>query len=120
MPLVGQPGATSFMQSFQRDLKRRRVVWPQAVEATSAELVGRYVANGEGVGVVNFAALASLKQRREMRVLPLDGFEPMTMAVLWRGELLPVMRAVIEEMQRYARATFSDWACADELPPAKP
>ena len=102
------------MQSFQRDLKRRRVVWPQAVEATSVELVWRYVANGEGYGVANRVALASLKGR-EVRVLPLDDFEPMMMAMLWRGEPLPLIRAVIEEMRRYAHATFPDWACADKL-----
>jgi DNA-binding transcriptional LysR family regulator len=115
--LVAQPAATAFMQSFQRDLKRRRIVWPQAVEATSAELVWRYVANGEGYGLVNRAALAGLKGR-DVRVLPLDDFEPMTMAALWRGELLPLLRAVIEEMRRYSHATFPEWACTDSLPAA--
>ncbi|MEO6246467.1 MAG: LysR family transcriptional regulator, partial [Opitutaceae bacterium] len=62
-PLVGQPITTSVMQNFQRDLKRRRVVWPQALEATSVELVMRYVANGEGFGVVNRAVLGHLKHR---------------------------------------------------------
>ena len=113
--LVAQPAATSFMQSFQRDLKRRRIVWPQAVEATSVELVWRYVANGEGYGVVNRAALASFKGR-DVRALPLDDFEPMTLAALWRGELSPLVRTVVEEMQRYTHATFPDWACDDKLP----
>ncbi|MBI5770992.1 MAG: LysR family transcriptional regulator [Verrucomicrobia bacterium] len=114
-PLVGQPAGTSFMQSFQRDLKRRRIAWPQAVEATSVELVMRYVANGEGFGVINRAALASVKNR-EIRVLPLDGFEPMLMAVLWRGEASALLREVVEGVQRYAHETFPDWKCAD-VPP---
>jgi len=114
-PLVGQPVGTSFMQSFQRDLKRRRITWPQTVEVTSAELVLRYVANGEGFGVVNRAALASVKHR-DVRVLPLDGFTPMRMAVVWRGEPAPLVRAVAEEMRRYADATFPDWACPDRVP----
>ncbi len=113
--LVAQPATTAFMQSFQRDLKRRRIVWPQALEATSAELVWRYVADGEGYGVVNRVALAKLKGR-EVRVLPLDDFEPMTMGALWRGEPSPLIRAVIEEMRRYTHATFPDWACAEKLP----
>lgn len=112
--LVAQPATTAFMQSFQRDLKRRRIVWPQALEATSVELVWRYVANGEGYGVGNRVALAHLKSR-EVRALPLDDFEPMTMAALWRGEPTPLIRAVIEEMRRYTHATFPDWACKDEL-----
>jgi DNA-binding transcriptional LysR family regulator len=118
-PLVGQPASTGVMLGFQRDLRRRRVVWPQAVEATSVELVMRYVGNGEGFGVVNRVALASAKHR-DVRVLPLDDFEPMRMVVLWRGEAAPLVRAVAEEMQRYANATFPDWACRDKLPWAVP
>jgi DNA-binding transcriptional LysR family regulator len=114
-PLVGQPAATSVMQGFQRDLKRRRVVWPQAVEATSVELVMRYVANGEGFGVVNRVALASVKNRA-VRALPLDDFAPMRMAVLWRGEATPLVRAAVEEVQRHAHGAFPAWACADRLP----
>jgi DNA-binding transcriptional LysR family regulator len=112
--LVAQPAATAFMQSFQRDLKRRRITWPQALEATSVELVWRYVANGEGYGIVNQVALAGFKGR-EVRALPLEGFEPMTMAALWRGEPTPLIRAVIEEMRRYTHESFPAWACADRL-----
>ena len=114
-PLVAQPAGTSFMQSFQRDLKRRRIFWPQAVEATSVELVMRYVANGEGFGVINLAALASVKHR-DVRVLPLDGFEPMMMAAMWRGEPSALLCEVVEGVLRYAHETFPDWACSDRPP----
>jgi hypothetical protein len=43
------------MLGFQRQLKRRRVAWPQAFEVTSAELVARHVEHGEGAGVGNLA-----------------------------------------------------------------
>ena len=114
-PLVGQPMATSVMQNFQRDLKRRRVTWPQAVEATSVELVMRYVANGEGFGVVNRAALGRLKHR-DVRALALDGFEPMLMAAVWSGEPSPQVRAAIGELRRYADATYPEWKCGDQPP----
>ena len=114
VPLVGQPAKTSFMQGFQRDLKRRGVVWPQTVEVTSAELVVRYVANGEGYGLANLG-VSSIIQHPDVRVLPLEGFEPMTMGALWRGELSPLTRSVIEEAQRYVRMTWSEWSCDDEL-----
>jgi len=116
VPLIGQPARTSFMLGFQRDLKRRRVSWPQAVEVTSAELVVRYVENGEGYGVGNLAIPAILKKHRDVRVLPLEGFEPMSMGALWRGELTPLMRATLLEVQRYAWATFPFWAVKDRLP----
>jgi DNA-binding transcriptional LysR family regulator len=114
-PLVAQPAGTSFMQTFQRDLKRRGITWPQSVEATTVELVMRYVANGEGFGLINHAVLASVKHR-DVRVLPLEGFEPMIMAVLWRGEPSALLREVIDGVQRYARATFAGWSCPEEPP----
>ena len=114
-PLVAQPAATSFIQSFQRDLKRRRIVWPQAVEASTVELVMRYVANGEGFGVINHAVLASVKHR-DVRVLPLEGFAPMIMAVLWHGEPSALLREVIDGVQRYAREAFPQWKCPEEPP----
>ena len=55
-------------------------------------------------------------KHRDVRVLPLAGFEPMIMAVLWRGEPSALLREVIDGVQRYARETFPDWACADEPP----
>ncbi len=114
-PLVGQPATTSVMQNFQRDLKRRRVTWPQALEATSVELVVRYVANGDGFGVVNRAVLAHLKNR-DVRALPLDGFEPIMMAAVWSGEPAPHVRAAIEELKSYSDATYPEWKCADQPP----
>ncbi len=113
-PLVAQPAETSFMLDFQRELKRRRITWPQAVEVTSVELVMRYVLNGEGFGIVNYAALASMPAAG-IRVLPLEGFEPLTMGALWRGELTDLLRTVINEVRAYSHRTFPDWAVPDEL-----
>ena len=116
-PLVGQPAVTSIMQGFQSDLKKRRITWPQTVEATSVELITRYVANGAGQGVN--LAIPSIIKHRDVRVLPLDGFEPMTMGALWRGEPSPLVRSVIEEVRRYSHETFPQWAVPDDLPAAK-
>lgn len=112
--LVSQPGTTSFMRQFQRDLSRRSIVWPQAVEATSVELVMRCVATGEGCGVVNRASIAS-RPHRGVRVLDLDEFEPMTLGAVWRGELTPLARIVIEEFRRHGLEEFPQWCCADPL-----
>lgn len=113
-PLIGLPAATSVMQNFQKDLKRRGVTWPQAVEATSVELVTRYVANGDGCGVN--LGIPAIIQHRSVRALPLDGFTPMTMGVLWRGDPSRLVRAVIEAVRNYSHDTWPDWAVADKLP----
>jgi DNA-binding transcriptional LysR family regulator len=112
-PLIGLPAATSVMQNFQKELKRRGVTWPQAVEATSVELVTRYVANGDGCGV-NLAIPAIIKHRN-VRALPLEGFEPLTMGLMWRGEPTPLVRAVIEAVRSYSHDTWPGWAVADKL-----
>jgi DNA-binding transcriptional LysR family regulator len=113
-PLVGLPAGTSVMKNFQRGLKRRGVTWAQTVEATSIELVTCYVANGEGHGV-NLAIPGAIRHRA-VRALALDGFEPMTMGLLWRGEPSELVRAAIAEVQRYARDTWPEWVIAEELP----
>ncbi|HEX2852844.1 MAG TPA: LysR family transcriptional regulator [Opitutaceae bacterium] len=112
-PLIGQPAGTSIMRGFQKELKRRGVVWPQAIEATSVELVTRYVSHREGYGVN--VAIPEVIRHRDVRALPLEGFEPMTMGVLWRGEPGPLVRAMIEEAQRYSREMWPVWSVTDEL-----
>jgi len=117
LPLIGLPAATSLMRNFQKDLKRRGLVWPQAIEAASAELVTRYVASGDGCGVN--LGIGSIIKHRDVRALPLQGFTPMTMGLLWQGEPSRLVRSVIEGVRSYSHETWPDWACADALPAAK-
>jgi DNA-binding transcriptional LysR family regulator len=109
--LIGQPTGTSIMRSFQKELRRRGVTWTQAVEVTSVELVTRYVSHGEGCGVS--VAIPEVIKHRDVRALPLEGFEPMTIGMLWRGEPSLLVRCVLEEAQSYARATWPKWALND-------
>ena len=113
-PLVGQPAITSIMRGFQRGLKQRGVTWPQTIEATSVEMVTQCVAHGQGHGVN--IAIPEVAENPGVRALPLDGFEPMTMGILWRGEASPLVRNVVAEAQSYAKATWPKWAVTDKLP----
>jgi len=117
-PLVGLPLATSVMRSFHRDLRRRGVVWPAAVEATSMEMITSYVANGEGVGV-NLAIPEAI-EHPDVRALPLEGFAPIDIGLKWNGAPSPLLRDALGELQRYVRATWPQWALPDELPAARP
>jgi hypothetical protein len=49
-------------------------------------------------------------------MLPLDGFEPMTLGIVWRGEPSPLVRAVMGEVQRYTAEAFPDWVVQTPLP----
>lgn len=93
---------------FQKGLKRLGVEWHPSLEATSLELVTQYVADGQGIGVN--VALPELSRHPRVRVLPLVGFDPVEIIAIWRSKPGPVVRAVIEEVQRYARETWPDFA----------
>ena len=110
-PLICLPESTGIVRGFFATLKKRHVIWPNVIEATSLDLVTRYVANGDGIGL---NILVNPKARpRDVRVLPLAGFVPVTMGALWRGEPTPLVRAAIDGVRAYARATWPDWACEE-------
>jgi len=108
-PLICLPANTGITRDFFATLKKRGVSWPNIIEATSLDLITRYVTNGDGIGL---NVLVHPKARpRGVRVLALEGFAPVTMGALWRGEPTPLMHAMIESVRDYAKTTWPDWAC---------
>jgi DNA-binding transcriptional LysR family regulator len=112
-PLIVLPASSAVTRNFQRGLKRLGVVWPRSSEATSIELVADYVANGDGIGVS--IALPMIVRRRDVRVLPVEGFEPISVGAVWRSEPSPLVRAAIEEVQIYAHEIWPEWQVRAEL-----
>lgn len=109
-PLICLEPRSMVVQRFFRELKTRGATWPHVVEATSLDLVTRYVANGDGVGLnVKVAAKPAM---REVRELALDGFSPLTMGALWRGQPSPLVEAIVEGVRAYAREVWPG-ACAE-------
>ena len=111
-PLVTVPPTEAISRIFRKGLQRRRVTWPPAIEASSLELVARYVERGYGLGVS--VALPEVVNHSGVRVLPLEGFDPVEIAILWQGEATPLIRLVLEESRRYARELWPDWVWAEE------
>ena len=110
-PLIILPAVETISRLFKKQLQRLGIEWPPTIEASSLEIVTQYVANGYGVGVnVNIPGVALHPQ---IRVLPLDGFEPLEMAALWHGEPTPLIRAVLEEGQRYIAKNWPEWQRSD-------
>ncbi|MBI5770991.1 MAG: LysR family transcriptional regulator [Verrucomicrobia bacterium] len=106
-PLISVPASGVVSRNFQAGLKKRGVIWPQTVEATSIELVADYVANGDGFGVS--IAISPIMRKREVRVLPLPGFTPMTIGAIWRGEPSLLVQALVDVVQGYAEETWPAW-----------
>jgi DNA-binding transcriptional LysR family regulator len=112
-PLITLPAIENISRLFRQGLQRRRIDWTPAIEASSLDIVTQYVANGYGVGVnVN---LPGVSRHPQVRILPLEGFEPIEVAALWHGEPTPLIRAVLEEGQRYIRQTWPQWQYDDTL-----
>jgi len=111
--LISLPPSETVSRLFQRDLKRLKVDWPIGMEASSLDLVTRYVANGYGVGLS--VAAGEIVRHSQVRVLPLPGFAPLEIAAFWNGELTPLVREVVMAMQRYAVTTWPDWAVGETL-----
>ena len=65
--------------------------------------------------VVNIA-IPSVVQHRQVRVLPLEGFDEVELAAMWHGEPTPLLRAVFGEMQGYVAKHWPQWKCEDKLP----
>lgn len=101
-PLISLPETESISLLFQQGLKRRRIEWLPKIEASSTETITKYVANGDGIGV-NIAMPAIVKHPL-VRVLPLEGFEPVELAAVWHGKPTPLIQALLEEMKRYLAA----------------
>jgi DNA-binding transcriptional LysR family regulator len=112
-PLITLPAAETISRLFHKGLRRVKIEWPSAIEASSLELITQYVANGHGIGVS--VDLPGVSRHPRVRILPLEGFDPVEVAALWHGEPTPLIRAVLEEGQRYVRQLWPEWQCDDTL-----
>jgi len=81
---------------FQRELAQRGVEWFAGIEVNSVALVECYVANGFGIGLV--ATVPGVPVSKTLRQVPLEGFPPVTVGVMWRGELSPIAQCCLAEI----------------------
>jgi DNA-binding transcriptional LysR family regulator len=108
-PLISLPEREVITQVFKRGLKRLWVDWPCAIEASSLDLITRYVANGQGFGLsVHLGAAPP----RQVRALPLEGFEPIDIVALWAGKPSPLIEATVAAARRYAAEKLPGFAPA--------
>ena len=109
-PLICLPPDESIAKSFHRGLRQLKVDWPTAIEASSTELVARYVANGYGVGVS--VDVPAVRAARGVRVIPLPGFAPIEIVALWGRQPTELHREVRDAITARARELFPDAAAS--------
>ena len=75
--------------------------WFPSIEASSADLVETYVANGLGIGVS--VAIPKKALSENVRALPLPGFPPVIIGAMWRGRTTQLLQVFLNEFQARAR-----------------
>jgi len=109
--LITVPSNELITRSFQSGLARLDVDWFGGIEVSSVELVQTYVANGYGIGVT--VGVPKMKWHPQVRVLPLEGFEPVKFGAVWQGGKNPLLDAFLKIAQTAARQLVE----GENLPP---
>jgi DNA-binding transcriptional LysR family regulator len=104
--LITVPSNEFITRSFQEGLAKLEVEWFSRIEVSSVELVQTYVANGYGIGVT--VGVPKMNLHPQVRVLPLDGFDPISFGALWQGGKNPLLDAFLKIVQTAARNLMTD------------
>ena len=100
-PLVCLPAGEAISKHFQQGLGRLGVDWFTGMEVSSLDLVETYVAGGFGIGVS--VQVPKAKLLPNVRCVPLPGFAPVVLGVLWRGKTSALLQAFLDELQLRAK-----------------
>ena len=99
-PLICLPPHETMTKNFQARLLELGVEWFPSIEASSADLVESYVANGLGIGLsVNVPGKPLLKN---VRGLALNDFPKGLIGALWRGKNTPLLDAFLDMARQRA------------------
>jgi DNA-binding transcriptional LysR family regulator len=102
-PLISLPPDETISRLFQKGLKAWQVLWTPSIVASSLDTLSSYVSNGYGIGVSVLTPDLAIKKNK-LRVLPLDGFEPLCMLALWQGTPNPLLASLLGLLEPYSKA----------------
>ncbi len=94
--LITVPTNEPICHTFQQGLARRKVDWFPGIEVSTVDLVQTYVANGYGIGVT--VGIPKRQHHPQVRLLPLEGFDPVDFGLLWLGKPSPIVRAFVDTL----------------------
>ena len=98
LPLLTLPPGEPVVLAFQEELQRRKIEWFPMLELASIDLIARFVASGYGAGLAFDLPGAPLPPG--LKVLPLEGFEPVSFYALTLGKRSPMAEIFISEAER--------------------
>ncbi len=100
-PLICLPPGELLCKQFQQKLTELGVDWFPSIEASSADLVETYVANGLGIGVS--VAIPKKSHPENVLSLPLTDFPPVIIGAMWRGRTTQLLQVFLNEFQARAK-----------------
>lgn len=103
-PLICLPAHEALTRNFMGQLAKLGVEWFPTTEASSADLIQTYVANGLGIGVAVNVPGRPLPEN--VQALALKNFPPVVVGALWGGKKTPLMEAFLDMAKRRAREIF--------------
>ena len=103
--LITVPANEPMWKGFQQGLARLKVDWITGIEISTVDLIQNYVASGYGIGLG--VGIPKAKYHPQVRILPLEGFDPIDFGVLWQGKLTPIMQACIDILKVTAKELMS-------------
>ena len=103
-PLICLPAHEALTRNFMGQLVKLGVEWFPTTEASSADLIQTYVANGLGIGVAVNVPGRPLPEN--VQALTLKNFPPVVVGALWGGKKTPLMEAFLDMAKRRAREIF--------------
>jgi len=99
--LITFPREDPIQAQFADELRKRRLEWYCGIEVNSARLIECYVRAGQGIGLAVVAP--GFRPGRGIRALPLGDFAPVNIGVVWAGELSPIARQFLAEVEAAAK-----------------
>ncbi|TLD72734.1 LysR family transcriptional regulator [Phragmitibacter flavus] len=99
-PLLCVPVPEPVTTIFLTELQRRKIEWYPSLELASLDLVGRYVAEGFGIGLTIMQP--DVPAPAGTRLIPLTDFPEVPYAALWLGKINPLLETVLREARSIA------------------
>jgi DNA-binding transcriptional LysR family regulator len=106
-PLISLPAHEPIATIFQRGLAKRSVEWMPSLVVSSLELIESYVAHGFGIGVS--VSIPETKIPNAVRRLPLPGFDSLQVGIMWGGQEVALVRALVEAFEKRAGHIRRRW-----------
>jgi DNA-binding transcriptional LysR family regulator len=99
--LIGPGPDDAISRCLRQGLLARGIDWRTGIEANAIELVESYVLQGFGVGVS--VTVPGRTTTAGLRVLPVTGFPPVEVGIVWRRNPNKVMQALMDQIRQEAQ-----------------